>query len=39
MFFTSDKARRELGYQPRPYREGLKDALDWFRAEGYLGKG
>ncbi|CAG2158058.1 hopanoid-associated sugar epimerase [Cupriavidus numazuensis] len=36
MFFRSDKARRELGYQPRPYIEGLRDALDWFRNAGYL---
>jgi len=36
MFFTSDKARRELGYAPRPYQEGLRDALDWFREAGYL---
>lgn len=38
MFFTSDKARRELGYAPRPYQEGLRDALAWFREAGYLGK-
>jgi dihydroflavonol-4-reductase len=37
MFFSSDKARRELGYQPRPYQQGLRDALDWFREAGYLG--
>jgi len=37
MFFSSDKARAELGYVARPYGEGLKDALAWFRAEGYLG--
>ena len=37
MFFSSDKARAELGYTARPYAEGLKDALAWFRAEGYLG--
>jgi len=36
MFFSSEKARRELGYTARPYREGLKDALDWFAANGYL---
>lgn len=36
MFFSSAKARRELGYSARPYREGLEDALAWFRAEGYL---
>jgi dihydroflavonol-4-reductase len=37
MFFTSTKAEAELGYRARPYREGLEDALAWFRAEGYLG--
>jgi dihydroflavonol-4-reductase len=37
MFFSSEKARTELGYRARPYREGLTDALAWFRAEGYLG--
>ena len=36
MFFTSAKAERELGYRARPYREGLRDAVDWFRAAGYL---
>ena len=36
MYFSSDRARRELGYQPRPYLDGLRDALDWFRAAGYL---
>jgi dihydroflavonol-4-reductase len=36
MFFSSEKAKRELGYTARPYREGLKDALVWFRDNGYL---
>jgi len=36
MFFTSARAQRELGYMPRPYAEGLSDALDWFRNAGYL---
>jgi dihydroflavonol-4-reductase len=37
MFFDDAKARRELGYVSRPYREGLADAIAWFRAHGYLG--
>ncbi len=37
MFFSSARAKAELGYRARPYREGLKDALDWFSAEGYVG--
>ena len=36
MFFDDSKARRELGYVSRPYREGLSDAIAWFRAHGHL---
>jgi dihydroflavonol-4-reductase len=36
MYFTSAKAERELGYRARSYKDGLRDALDWFRANGYL---
>jgi dihydroflavonol-4-reductase len=36
MYFSSDKARRALGYQPRAYQEGLRDALAWYREAGYL---
>lgn len=36
MFFSSEKARRELGYGARPYAKGLEDALAWFGAHGYL---
>ena len=36
MFFTDAKARRELGYAPRPYGEGLADAVAWFRAAGSI---
>ncbi|ATQ66476.1 MULTISPECIES: hopanoid-associated sugar epimerase [Methylosinus] len=32
MFFDHGKAARELGYRPRPYRQALADAVDWFRA-------
>ena len=30
MFFSDAKARAELGYTARPYRDGLSDAIDWF---------
>ncbi|MGC1547014.1 MAG: hopanoid-associated sugar epimerase [Rhodanobacter sp.] len=30
MFFSSAKAERELGYAPRPVREALQDAVQWF---------
>jgi dihydroflavonol-4-reductase len=36
MFYSSDKARRELGYKPRPGRAALTDAADWFKANGYF---
>ncbi len=36
MFFSSEKARRELGYEPRPAQDALRDALRWFREHGYL---
>ena len=36
MFFSSAKAARELGYKARPYREGLQDAVAWFRGAGHL---
>jgi dihydroflavonol-4-reductase len=36
MFFSSAKARRELGYAPRPAAMAIRDALGWFRKEGVL---
>src|SRR5262249_36917188 len=36
MFFNDRKARRELGYSARPYRDGIADAIAWFRQQGYL---
>jgi dihydroflavonol-4-reductase len=36
MFFTSEKAERELGYRARPYAEAIADAITWFRLRGYL---
>ena len=35
MFFSSGKAKQVLGYRPRPVREGLVDAVNWFRHNGY----
>jgi dihydroflavonol-4-reductase len=37
MFFDDRKARRELGYASRPYREGLVEAIAWFTQAGYIG--
>jgi dihydroflavonol-4-reductase len=36
MYFVDAKARRELGYVSRPYREGIVDAIAWFDRAGYL---
>lgn len=36
MFFTSERAERELGFSPRPVEEGFRDAVKWFRQNGYL---
>lgn len=38
MFFSTQKAQSELGYAPRPWSEGVADALAWFDANGYLGR-
>jgi dihydroflavonol-4-reductase len=34
MFFSSDKAKRALGYAPRPAEAALVDAIAWFRGAG-----
>ena len=36
MFYSSDKAKQKLGYAPRPAREALTDAVDWYRENRYL---
>jgi dihydroflavonol-4-reductase len=36
MFFSDEKARKELGYNPGSVKQALKDAVDWFRDHGYL---
>jgi hopanoid-associated sugar epimerase len=36
MFFSSDRARAELGYDPRPYQAAVAEALEWFRAMGMI---
>ena len=36
MFFSCDRAKRELGFQPRPADEALRDAVNWFEHNGYL---
>jgi len=36
MYFTAAKAQRELGFRARPYVEGVRDAIEWFRETGHL---
>lgn len=36
MFFSSEKAERDLGYKARPVRQAFEDAVTWFRENGYL---
>ncbi len=36
MFFTSKRARQELGYTSRPVEQALRDAIQWFEANGYM---
>jgi dihydroflavonol-4-reductase len=36
MYYSSDKAGEKLGYAPRPAREALTEAVDWYRENGYL---
>ncbi len=35
---SHEKAARELGYRPRPFRETLVDTLRWFQENGQLGR-
>jgi dihydroflavonol-4-reductase len=36
MFFSSAKAIQTLGYAPRPAREAVEDALDYFATQGLI---
>jgi dihydroflavonol-4-reductase len=36
MFFSSTRARTELGYAPRPARAAIVDAVAWFHANGVI---
>ncbi len=37
MYFSSARAEAELGYVARDWREGVRDALAWFRQAGMVG--
>lgn len=36
MYFSSARARQELGYASRPARTAIEEAIRWFRENGYL---
>ncbi len=36
MYFSSAKAKAELGFQSRPFARGIEDAVRWFRQAGYI---
>ncbi|MBP9021305.1 MAG: NAD-dependent epimerase/dehydratase family protein [Syntrophobacterales bacterium] len=36
MYFSTEKAQRELGYRPRSIRDAFHDAIDWYRRHGYI---
>ena len=38
MFFSIAKAERELCYATRPAEQAISDAIDWFTANGYVGR-
>jgi dihydroflavonol-4-reductase len=38
MYFSSEKAVRELGYAWRPPAAAFADAIEWLRAQGMLGR-
>ena len=35
MYFSSTQAKHTLDYNPRPARQALEDAIDWFRDNNY----
>jgi dihydroflavonol-4-reductase len=36
MFFSSEKAKRKLGYTTQPWPLAVADALNWFKLAGYV---
>jgi len=36
MYFSSEKARRKLGYASRPAVDALRDEIEWFYKQGYV---
>jgi dihydroflavonol-4-reductase len=36
MYFSSERAKKELGYRARPAAEAVRDAIAWFESHGYF---
>lgn len=36
MWASSEKAQRELGYEPKPVEDALRRAVEWFQQHGYV---
>jgi dihydroflavonol-4-reductase len=36
LYYSSAKARRELGWEHRPVAEGVRDAIGWYRERGMI---
>ena len=36
LYFSSEKAKRELGIRFRQFKESIKRAIDWYKENGYL---
>ena len=32
MFFSSEKAKKQLGYRPRDIKSAIKDSVDWIKS-------
>ena len=33
---SSEKARNEFGYESRPFKDTLRDTIEWFKENNYL---
>jgi dihydroflavonol-4-reductase len=33
---SSARARKELGFKSRPWKDSIREQVEWFRAEGML---
>jgi dihydroflavonol-4-reductase len=37
-YYSSEKAQKEIGLPQTPIEDGIREAMDWFRENGYLKK-